>query len=149
MSLHRRSDVRGQTLVELALVLPLLVLLIAGIFDFGRAIYGYNTVLNSSREAARLAIVHQTASDVQQKAVDHAVALGLQTSDVSLDFRTRTSPDTAGSCNSKLGTPEIVGCVAVVIVEYNYEASVPMISALVGPITLTGETRFPVEHNAP
>ncbi len=144
-----RSDRRGQTLVEVALVLPLLVLLIAGIFDFGRAIYGYNTVLNASREAARVAIVHQTALGVKQKAVDHAVGLGLQTSDVSLDYRTRTSPNTAGSCNAKLGTPEIVGCVAVVSVQYDYEASVPMISALVGPITVTGETRFPVEHNAP
>lgn len=146
---RKQSRSRGQTLVEVALVLPLLVVLIAGIFDFGRAIYGYNTVLNSSREAARLAIVDQSASAVEQKAIDHSVGLGLEASDVDLDFRTVTNLNTPGSCNSKLGTPEIVGCVAVVRVQYSYEASVPVITALVGPIILTGETRFPVEHNAP
>ncbi len=136
-------------MVEVALVLPLLVLLIAGIFDFGRAIYGYNTVLNASREAARLAIVDQTESAVKQKAVDHAVGLGIPTSDVNVDYRTVSSPNVAGSCDSKLGSPQLVGCVAVVRVQYSYEASVPMITALIGPITLSGETRFPVEHNAP
>jgi len=140
---------RGQTLVEFALVLPLLILLIAGIFDFGRAIYGYNTVLNASREAARVAIVHQTASTIKQQAVDHAVALGLSPSDVTVDYRTAAAPNTSGSCNSKLGTPQIVGCVAVVRVDYTYEASIPIITALVGSIDLAGETRFPVEHNAP
>lgn len=139
----------GQSLVEFALVLPLLILLIAGIFDFGRAIYGYNTVINASREAARVAIVHQTAGTIEQRAVDHAVALGLSATDVSIDYRTAAAPETPGSCDSRLGTPQIVGCTAVVRVDYTYEASIPIITALVGSIDLAGETRFPVEHNAP
>ncbi|MEO6579018.1 MAG: TadE/TadG family type IV pilus assembly protein, partial [Candidatus Limnocylindria bacterium] len=35
----RRRDRRGQSAVEFALALPLLILLLVGIFDFGRAIY--------------------------------------------------------------------------------------------------------------
>lgn len=55
--MRRRSE-RGQSLVETALVLPILLIILMGIFDFGRAIYAYNAVSNSAREAARLAIVN-------------------------------------------------------------------------------------------
>ena len=40
-----RSE-RGQSLVELALVLPLLILLLAGMVDFGRAFSNYIVITN-------------------------------------------------------------------------------------------------------
>jgi hypothetical protein len=49
---------RGQTLVEFALILPLLLLLLFGIIDFGIAIWKYNTVANIGREIARYGVVH-------------------------------------------------------------------------------------------
>ena len=45
----------GQALLELALVLPLLVLLALGVFDFSRAIHARNIITNVSREGASLA----------------------------------------------------------------------------------------------
>ena len=45
----------GQALLELALVLPLLVLLVLGVFDFSRAILAKNIITNVSREGASLA----------------------------------------------------------------------------------------------
>lgn len=45
----------GQGLVELALVLPIFLLLMYGIFELGRAIFMYSAVLNASRDAARYA----------------------------------------------------------------------------------------------
>lgn len=48
----------GQAMVEFALVLPILILIIMGVFDLGRAIYGYNVISNSAREGARYGIVH-------------------------------------------------------------------------------------------
>jgi Flp pilus assembly protein TadG len=44
---------KGQTLVELALVLPILLLLLFGIIEFGRILNAYIMVSNASREAAR------------------------------------------------------------------------------------------------
>ena len=49
-----RSE-RGQSLVELALVLPLLILLLAGMVDFGRAFSNYIVITNAAREGARMA----------------------------------------------------------------------------------------------
>lgn len=45
----------GQSLVELALVLPLLVALLLGVIDLSRVIYAKNTITNLSREGANLA----------------------------------------------------------------------------------------------
>jgi Flp pilus assembly protein TadG len=142
-----RERSRGQSLVEFALILPIFVLILAGIFDFGRAIYAYNTLLNASREAARQAVVDQTLTHIEDRAIDHAVALGLTASDVQVDYRQASTPDAAGSCDANLDSPLIVGCVAVVRVEYTYDAAVPLITALVGQIQLAGESRFPVHHN--
>jgi TadE-like protein len=44
---------RGAAAVELALVLPLLLLMVGGIIDFGRFFYTQNIVVNAAREGAR------------------------------------------------------------------------------------------------
>lgn len=44
---------RGQNLVEFALVLLLLLLLLAGVVDLGRAFHSYIVITNASREGAR------------------------------------------------------------------------------------------------
>ena len=49
------SDKRGNALIELALLLPFLVLMFLGIFDYSRAIHAKNIITNMSREGANLA----------------------------------------------------------------------------------------------
>jgi len=44
---------RGNELIEFALVLPLLVLMLLGAIEFGRAFYTYNILTKSVRNAAR------------------------------------------------------------------------------------------------
>jgi len=48
----RRGRTRGQALVELALILPLMVLLLAAALDLGRLFYSGITVTNAAREGA-------------------------------------------------------------------------------------------------
>lgn len=54
-------DSRGQSVVEFALVLPLLLVLVFGITEFGRAWLTMNVLTSAAREGARLAVV--TAPD--------------------------------------------------------------------------------------
>src|SRR5262245_65544382 len=49
-----KSTERGAELVEFALVLPILLVVIAGLWDFGRAYRTYQAITNSAREGARL-----------------------------------------------------------------------------------------------
>lgn len=51
MNLHRKQ--RGVAAVELALIMIPLILMAFGISEFGRAIYQYNTLAKSARDAAR------------------------------------------------------------------------------------------------
>jgi Flp pilus assembly protein TadG len=45
----------GQALVEFALVLPILLILVFGITEFGRYLYLKNTATNGARQGARVA----------------------------------------------------------------------------------------------
>jgi hypothetical protein len=56
------SSERAQALVETALVLPLLLLLIVGLFDVGRAIWLSNTLATAVREGSRYGVVHGALS---------------------------------------------------------------------------------------
>jgi hypothetical protein len=57
MKTKRRTYQYGQSLVEFALILPLLMLVLMMIFDAGRAIYYYSVVHNAAREGARYGII--------------------------------------------------------------------------------------------
>jgi hypothetical protein len=53
MTRLRRPHLRGQSLVEFALVLPIFAILLFGIIDFGRYVYTANAINNGAREGAR------------------------------------------------------------------------------------------------
>ncbi|MDP9275361.1 MAG: pilus assembly protein [Chloroflexota bacterium] len=52
----------GTSVVEFALVAPVLLLVLVGILDLGRAVNAYVTVSNAAREGSHYAIIHPTAA---------------------------------------------------------------------------------------
>ena len=56
MSPRRRKAQESQALIEFALVSPVLLLLIFGILDLGRAVFYYDTLSHAAREGARAAV---------------------------------------------------------------------------------------------
>ncbi|GBH25665.1 TadE/TadG family type IV pilus assembly protein [Burkholderia vietnamiensis] len=55
--LSRRRGQRGATIVEFALISSILVMLLLGIFEFGRVLFYWNTATEAMRLGARTAIV--------------------------------------------------------------------------------------------
>lgn len=51
-SVHLSGQETGQALIEMAIILPLILLILAGVFDFGRVLHAYTVVENATREAA-------------------------------------------------------------------------------------------------
>ncbi|MRH44322.1 pilus assembly protein [Aquibacillus halophilus] len=49
-----KRDERGQSIVEFALVLPLLLFLLVGMLDFGRILYSYSALHFTAQETVRL-----------------------------------------------------------------------------------------------
>ncbi len=55
---------RGQAMVEFALVLPIFILLLMGIMEFGLLFHQYLVVTSASREGARAAAVGGTDAEI-------------------------------------------------------------------------------------
>jgi Flp pilus assembly protein TadG len=57
---HRRKEQKekGQSLLELALILPLLIIILAGVLDLGRLYYAYVAVTDAAAEGASYAAIH-------------------------------------------------------------------------------------------
>ena len=60
--LRFRPGEKGNTIVEFALTLPILLLVLFGIFHFGRAIMTTNVLYTAAREGARAAAIDTTTT---------------------------------------------------------------------------------------
>jgi Flp pilus assembly protein TadG len=139
---------RGAAAVEFALLLPLLVLLIFGMIDFGRAINAQITITQAAREGARvLALPGGTTvgSDGNQAYQDRAIAagtgLGLTASNVT-DLPDNSVPPETG-CPAGSGS---TGDDAVVQVTYKFTFLTP-VGSIFGPTKmLTAQGVMPCEN---
>jgi Flp pilus assembly protein TadG len=68
-----RKDQRGASAVEFAIVLPLLVVFVFGIIEFGLVLYDKAVVTNASREGARAGIVFQPDPRVDEAEIRNIV----------------------------------------------------------------------------
>ena len=138
MRRSRRNE-HGQGLTEFALIFPVFILLLVLVFDFGRAIYAHSTISNAARAGARVAIVDQTLAGIKAKAL--AQTVGLNPDDIDV-------PNPIFGC--PLPTPPVgplkIGCEAEVTVEYAYQPLTPIVGNILGPMTLSATTRFPIER---
>lgn len=90
----RRLDSSGATAVEFAMILPILVTFIYGIFQLGWAIFCGNDVRHAIERAARIYIQTPTATDQQ---FISAVTSNLTTVNINAVGITVTKPTAAGA----------------------------------------------------
>ena len=82
----------GQSLVEFALIFPILFFMITGFIDLGRAVFYFSSLSNSVREGTRYAIVHKDAVDTVAKNNGYPdliqkvkeFSFGIKTSDITV-----------------------------------------------------------------
>jgi hypothetical protein len=70
---RRRHGERGAALAELAMVVPVMLILLLVVFDLGRGFHGYMSVTNGARHAARAAMQDRlscTKADLQPYVVN-------------------------------------------------------------------------------
>ncbi|WP_174733629.1 TadE/TadG family type IV pilus assembly protein [Mesobacillus harenae] len=82
----------GQSLVEFALVIPLLLLLLFGIIDFARVFHVYLTMDQAGREAARAASIHRTTDAGYDAAIHFGSSISLNTGHVDVIFDDPANP---------------------------------------------------------
>ena len=64
---RRKNGEKGQALVEFALLVPIFLLLLFAIIDFGMGFYSWITVTNGAREGARLGAVLATQQQIEDR----------------------------------------------------------------------------------
>jgi hypothetical protein len=99
---------RGQSLVEMALITLVLLFLVAGIADLGRAFYTYTVITNAAREGARYASLfpHYAEGPDEFDGIIGAVRREADQGHVELDECTITiSPDPRDGAVAPAGTP--------------------------------------------
>jgi Flp pilus assembly protein TadG len=135
---------RGATLVEQALILPILLAIFFGIIDMSRALYSYSYVSYIARDATRWASVRSTnlngppatSADVRNY-VKNVSGMGLDASQITATTNWIAPANGSPLCASVQEKP---GCVVQVTVNYNFKFIFPFLPA--GTLPMSSESQM-------
>ena len=93
-----RSSERGQSMVELALLLPFLLVLVLGVVDLGMGFRTYIGLTGAAREGVRWASIHPAGGSAQAvaRATAEAGRIGLSGADIQVSVTPDRSAYSAG-----------------------------------------------------
>lgn len=145
----RRHKDGGATLVEFAVVAPLLFLLLFGVVEFARVVHGFTTVWSAAREGARYATTvgdsngngtpnYADCNAIIDAALGKVVAVSLTDSDVTVTYFDRAGTEVA-NCDSGGADPlDVVenGYRVEVGASATFNAVVPLLSSFLDGIDL-------------
>lgn len=108
----------GASAVEFALVLPILMVLVLGIIQFGFIFFHYISITHAAREGARWAALEQEDHEVREKVKKSAPGLALTDADIDIK--------PAGDRSGLIGEP------VTVTVQYKTPVIAPLIGNAIG-----------------
>ncbi|WP_395398339.1 TadE/TadG family type IV pilus assembly protein [Arthrobacter sp. UC242_113] len=120
--MSRGSD-RGAVAVEFALLAPVLIMLLLGIMEFGRAYNTQITLSNAAREGARVMAIDNKQADAEAAATRASAGLG----PLTMKFSTYPTASTPANCSS--------GSQVTLVVTY----SLNTITGISGPFAMQGK----------
>lgn len=82
--LHKNEN--GQSLVEFALVLPILLLLVLGVIEFGWLLNGKITLNSAAREGARVAVVLNLSDPECKQRVYDTINSTIESSGITVNY---------------------------------------------------------------
>ena len=127
---HGRHAERGSMLLEMAMTLPLLLLVSVAIFELGRAYQTQQILTNAAREGARLAVLPGSSADTIRTRVRQYLAQGQLTNASTAEVNINTT------ATIPMGVANVSA--SVVTVNYPYEFMVlgPVARLVVADSTL-------------
>jgi Flp pilus assembly protein TadG len=114
-----KASERGAVAVEFALLVPVLILLILGIIEFGRAYNVQATLTNAAREGVRAMAINNSQSAARTAAKTATAQLKPSLADSNVSF-------SASTC--------VVGSQMTVTISYNLST----MTGIAGPFAMTG-----------
>lgn len=120
---------RGAAAVEFALLAPVLIMLLLGIMEFGRAYNAQITLSNAAREGVRVMAINNSQSSAKAATKNVASALNPGLKDEKIVFTYQTTPAT---------TPIPTSCAANVQVTVTIDYSLSTMTGIAGPFAMKG-----------
>ena len=122
----------GQSLVEVALVLPIIIMIMLGVLDFGRAFFTLVALHDAADEGASYASIRPNDVDgIQQRTVEASTHLvTVETTDVNVVY-----PPSL-----------VIGAPITVTVDFPFDIYTPFVQGLLpdGELTLQGSATHPI-----
>ncbi|MDQ0824914.1 Flp pilus assembly protein TadG [Arthrobacter sp. B2I5] len=116
----KRDSERGAAAVEFAILLPLLLMLVLGTIEFGRAYNAQITLTNAAREGARVMAINKIPAEAKAKAQDAAAPISTSIPTTDIILSTDTCP---------------VGTQVTLTIKYTLST----ITGIAGPFPMTGK----------
>ena len=130
-ALRDRRRERGTSVVEMAIVLPLLLMLIFGIGEFGLMFTQWQTLTNAAREGARIGVVFR-GTDCVPATVQSEIVNAVNT------YMTNTGVATASISTTSTGACTGAGTQLMVTSQVPYAfGALPFLAGLQTSITLS------------
>lgn len=113
---------KGASAVEFALILPILIILIFGVFEFAIAFNNYITITHAAREGVRKAAVDLFNPDLKDYIKEMAFPLALTDDDIVIGFE------------GDEADPPPIGDPVSVEITYNFGISIPLVGSWEVPL---------------
>ncbi len=136
-STSRKARDRGTAAVEFALVLPVLLLIVFGIIDFGRALNAQIELTGAAREGVRLAALGYPDAAIQARVAAAAPEL----SGVTVTVAASCAPGAGPAANAQVDVSYSFTFITPIGAVANYIGG----SSLGAPIVLTAQGVMPCE----
>ena len=104
---------KGASAVEFALILPILIILVFGIVEFGIAFNNYITITHAAREGARIAAVDLNNPDLKNIIIERAFPVQITEDDIVI-----STPE-----GTDIGDP------VEVEITYNISITIPLVGS--------------------
>ena len=104
---------KGASAVEFALILPILIMLVFGIVEFGIAFNNYITITHAAREGARIAAVDLNNLDLKNIIIERAFPVQITEDDIVI-----STPE-----GTNIGDP------VEVEITYNISITIPLVGS--------------------
>jgi Flp pilus assembly protein TadG len=136
----RRPDQPGQAMVEFALAVPVVFLILLGLFDVGRLVFINNEIAEAAREGARWGAVQGRAAS-QAAGSDTAV-----TDEVASRIAITPSPTITLSCTDLGGAGGACGSGDLLTIDVSAAVRplTPLIGDIVGPFALASQAQMTI-----
>jgi hypothetical protein len=148
--MKRFTKPNGQGMVEFALTLPLLLVLVVGVMEFGRLLFFYSAITTGTREAARYGAAsgpvsggsayYQDCAGIRAAAKRISGLAGINDGDISIVYDEGPGGASLGSCPVGGTGPALkLGDRIIVSVTGDFQPVVPLIN--VAPVEITSVAR--------